>query len=504
MKECVILTTCSTISKRSSKVALFVGLSVLMILVSVLPATAGAATVSLVSHANGNPSYSGNEQSVFSNIDVSGTKIVFYSNATNLTADNPNGSAQVYLYDTVTKMTKLISKAATGAPGGGNNDSVWPNIDPTGRYVVFVSAASNLTNPNAPSNYAQIYRYDTLNDEMKLISHAVGAPNTPGNEHSGYSGVGEAPSIDASGKRIAFISKATNLTASGPGSSAQQIYLYDADLATPISIITQNGNQDASTVRISTDGSSLVFRSRATNYPASPSNASSENHQVYWFGIDTGVMRLVSHKLGSTLGLVGGIASVQPYPDLSADGSKVVFTTYDTEVIGGTGVGEFTQVYLYDMNDPSSVQLITHAWDDENVLANQNSRCPRISKDGRFVSFQSNSTNLVGYNHGSSQSQVYRYNVADGYAELVSHVPSDVTQASTFMVTEPRLSGDGAVVAFQAQGNDLVDATFPSMMWNVFAAALHTPDPPVTYTLSFDKNTTDEVIGMPSSISAAV
>src|SRR5262249_62372893 len=84
---------------------------------------------------------------------------------------------------------------------------------------------------------------------------------------------------------------------------------------------------------------------------------------------------------------------------------------------------------------------------------------PAISADGRFVTFSSTSTNLVsGYTIGHADSiygDVYLVDIQTGIAKLVS-VNIAGTGAANADVTNPSVSNDGSVVAFQSGASNLV------------------------------------------------
>jgi hypothetical protein len=78
-------------------------------------------------------------------LSADGTKLVFVSDVNNL-AGNPDGSNQgtaVFVRDSTTGQTSLVSATPDGQPA--NGDSFDPAISPNGRYVAFVSLATNLT-----------------------------------------------------------------------------------------------------------------------------------------------------------------------------------------------------------------------------------------------------------------------------------------------------------------------------------------------------------------------
>jgi Tol biopolymer transport system component len=89
-------------------------------------------------------------------ISADGRFVVFASDATNLTAGDNNGVADVFLRDTCigapsgcTPATSLVSIASDG--GSANGASASPSISADGRFVSFDSAATNLVLAGAAS-----------------------------------------------------------------------------------------------------------------------------------------------------------------------------------------------------------------------------------------------------------------------------------------------------------------------------------------------------------------
>jgi Tol biopolymer transport system component len=91
-------------------------------------ATGGASSVA-------NPS-----RPIFSN---DGRYIVFHSDATNLVGGDTNGSMDLFLKDLRTGAVTRVSTDASGAEATGG-DSLWASMSPDGRFLSFLSDATNL------------------------------------------------------------------------------------------------------------------------------------------------------------------------------------------------------------------------------------------------------------------------------------------------------------------------------------------------------------------------
>jgi Tol biopolymer transport system component len=84
----------------------------------------------------------GDRESGWPAMSPDGRFVVFCSWATNLVARDTNGSSDVFLYDLRSRTTRRVSVSSTGAQATGQNEGA--AVSAGGRYVVFWSTASNL------------------------------------------------------------------------------------------------------------------------------------------------------------------------------------------------------------------------------------------------------------------------------------------------------------------------------------------------------------------------
>src|SRR5205085_1414092 len=104
-----------------------------------LPAT--AATTQLLSVNSGGQQ--GNAPSGQPSISGDGWLVAFFSNATNLTADQPPGECcNPFLRDRAKGTTTLLNVSSDGTPG--NGPGLYAFIADNGRFATFSSAANNL------------------------------------------------------------------------------------------------------------------------------------------------------------------------------------------------------------------------------------------------------------------------------------------------------------------------------------------------------------------------
>ncbi len=91
------------------------------------------------------------DSSSFPAISADGRFVTFYSNATNLVSGDTNVAADVFVHDRQAGTTERVSVATGGGQATGG-DSYDPAISADGRFVAFVSAATNLVSGDSNSN----------------------------------------------------------------------------------------------------------------------------------------------------------------------------------------------------------------------------------------------------------------------------------------------------------------------------------------------------------------
>ncbi len=311
-----------------------------------------------------------------------GRYVAFASLSTNLVTGVTG--QQVYVRDRQAGQTTLVSKSSAGSTGNGNSSA--PAISADGRYVAFVSAATNLVSGVSGT---QIYRHDRSNGTTILISKDNSVTPVAGN------GVSSAPSISSDGRYVAFASLSTNLV-SGVGAN-QQIYFHDTQSGTngTTSLISKDttttsptaGNGASSAPVINGTGQFIAFVSASTNLVSGFSG-----QQVYVHDRSTGVNGTNSLISRDNSGTPNAGNQNSSQPTMTSDGRYVSFTSSATNLLTGIS-GQ--QIYLHDRNGPTT-SLVSRDNSGSLVAGNGNSDGPAINGAGGFVAFSSVATNLVG------------------------------------------------------------------------------------------------------------
>lgn len=235
-----------------------------------------------------------------------GRYIVFVTASNHQVPGDNNDSDDVFLRDMVTNTTYLVSTATTGGPG--NASSLEPRIARNGRYVVFMSMASNLV-AGTTTNTLRTYRRDTN-------------PSAPSTVLVGEGGL---PHISADGRYVVYSSIYT-------GSAFAHVYRFDAQtgqrvLCSVASDGTTPGNRDSLGPYVSDNGRYVCFTSKARNLITGDTNDEADV-----FMRDLGATPPVTTRVSVGVdGLQGNRASGNAA--MSADGRWIVFTSASEDLV---------------------------------------------------------------------------------------------------------------------------------------------------------------------------
>lgn len=139
-------------------------------------------------------------------ISANGRVVVFQSTAQTLVPGlaQAENISHIYAYDRLTGITERVSVNHRGESGNGPSRN--PSISATGRYVAFMSYATNLVR-NDTNNASDVFIHDRLSGHTTRVS--VGTRGQEGNANSG-----EQLAIAADGHTVVFSSQATTLATS--------------------------------------------------------------------------------------------------------------------------------------------------------------------------------------------------------------------------------------------------------------------------------------------------
>lgn len=205
---------------------------------------------------------------------------------------------------------------------------------------------------------------------------------------------------------------------------------------------------------ISADGRYVSFSSHADNLASVPGSVGVDTTQIYLHDRLACTTTLVTGSPG------GGMAnSASNLSSLSADGSLLAFDSSATNLLPGVDNG-FQQVYLHDRNLGVNT-LISGSPLIAGQEGNGDSALPTLSAHGRYVSFQSEASNLVSgdtnglvdiFVHDRQAQATVRVNVTDDGQQ------AEYTGGPTGGHSRrPSLSSDGRFVVYDSGANNLSD-----------------------------------------------
>jgi Tol biopolymer transport system component len=325
----------------------------------------------------------GNGASSQASISADGRYVAFSSTASNLVPGDTNGVTDAFVYD---RQTGSIECVSFGANGLGNDSSSTPKLSADGRYVAFVSRASNLV-PGDTNAKIDVFLCDRDADLIERVSVASNGTEGDGNSSSA--------SISADGHYVVFVSLATNLvpadTNGGVGTNeGRDIFVFDRDtgLLERVSVASDGtqGNHDSFDPALSADGRYVAFSSDADNLVLGDTNVMRDD---FVYDRQAGTVERVSLASDGTQGNWGGGS-----PSISADGRYVAFSSLSNNLVPGSANGAASDMFVYD-RQTDKIQLVTVASDGTQGNGACASYPPSISADGRYVAFMSFASNLI-------------------------------------------------------------------------------------------------------------
>ena len=377
-------------------------------------------------------------------ISADGRYVAFVSSASNLVSDDTNDVHDVFVRDRTLAKTTRISVDSAGAQA--NHDSFESSISADGRHVAFYSYASNLVSGDTngggnPQLGADVFVHDRTTGETTRVS--LDSAGAQGDGQSNY-----PPTISANGRYVAFSSDASNLV-NGDTNGRADVFVRDRAAGEttrvqvePHSTYGANAESDLGGQSVTADGRFVVFSSLASNLVS----GGDTNQAADVFARDRTLGETTLISLTSA-GARGDNASYDP--SISANGRYVVFSSAASNLVPGD-TNDTPDVFMRDLVTSETIRISV---DSAGAQANRGSSDPSISADGRYVAFFSNATNLVSDDTNEGPDDFVR-DLATGETTLVS-VDSAGVQ-SNGAVSDSSISADGRYVAFSSNANNLV------------------------------------------------
>lgn len=308
------------------------------------------------------------------NMDPSGNLVVFYSNASNLSSGDTNGTYDIFLRDRAAGTMTRISVSRSG--GATNGPSTLPSISTDGRFVVYESDGSNMPVEQDLNAVRDIFVFDRSTQVTKLVTMGIGGVQT--------NGASLNASVSADGRFVAFESLASNLVSGDSG--FRDIFVADRLLGVTERISVGSSGQsnaDSSLAKISGDGRYVVFQSGASNLVANDTNG-----KVDIFIRD----RLLGTIERVSMGAAGAQANNNSFSAaVSFDGTWVAFHSDATNLIAGDS-NNATDVFVRNRVSGATTRESVAS---SGTQGNSTSTNPAFSGDKSILAFASWASNLV-------------------------------------------------------------------------------------------------------------
>ena len=406
----------------------------------------------------------GNATSGRTAISADGRYVAFESAASNLAGAGVTDTNDwdIFVHDTAgkTKTVRVSVRSDGTKTAVVNNFGAWqPVISGNGRFIAFGQDETGLV-PEDTNGIRDIYVHDRdtdrdgVFDEPGAVATFRASPGATG-QSDGASFL-EHSALSFDGRYLTFNSTATTLTVGEADPSGNDTFVVDLNrdgdttvgepgdlVTTRVSITTQGVMQSGSGAEpaISADGRFIVFNSFAAGLVANDTNGVGDTfvHDLFALAVSTA---------GS------GTESA-----LNGDGRYLVFESADPLVQGDTnGVSD---IYVRDRAKQTVLRL---SLSTVNLQANGGSFKPVISKDGRFVAFESDATNLIGDDTNGTRDVFLRDRDADG--DGVFDEPGGTTTtlvsrsvggaAGRGASSGASISADGLFIAFSSAAPNLI------------------------------------------------
>jgi Tol biopolymer transport system component len=160
----------------------------------------------------------GNSGSFSPSMSADGRLITYWSNASNLVANDTNKTGDVFVFDRTDGSTVRVSVGAGDVQGDGMSSD--PAISPDGRFVTFWSGASTLV-PDDTNGKRDIFLADRDDNTVTRVSVADDGTQGDGDSFS--------PNIGGGGGLVAFDSAARTLVSDDHKTKGSDIFLHSED-----------------------------------------------------------------------------------------------------------------------------------------------------------------------------------------------------------------------------------------------------------------------------------
>jgi Tol biopolymer transport system component len=390
----------------------------------------------------------------------------------------PSNVCTLTVISGVTRFSNFTYVARTRAGVSGARK---PAFSYDGRWVAFESRYALVANDT--NGLVDIYVRNKLGGAVKRVSVASSGAQGLGGESTNAA-------ISASGRFIAFQSRATNLVP-GDTNGLADVFLHDRDAdgdgifdeAGAVSTERVNFGQSCITAcvavqtigggsgdpAISGNGRFIAYQTAATNMPGD----SNGRTDIFVFDRVRRITRLISRNINNQ-----AADDHSRNPGMSLNGRYVVFESFADDIAGGnpgTPTAPISDIFLHDrdtdedgvMDEPGAfdTRLVSFNNPCEQNLTNHSIE-PSITYDGRFVVFATAASNakvdeFCAPDDFNRARDIFIWNRVNGSLRRLSERSSgDLPGASG----APVISGNGNLLLFRSQAVNGGGASTPGLV----------------------------------------
>ena len=281
-------------------------------------------------------------------ISPDGSRLVFISSR-DLLGTNPDGFAEVFLYDIASSSLQQVTSTPTDTFDTGR-----PTINANGTRVAFMST-SDFTGGNADGN-PEIFLFDTIQAAFTQVTNSTGTGVADNSQ----------PSLNWTGDRLAFLSM-TNLTGGNPDLNTE-FYIAQCGAATPTPTPTATPTATPTGTPTATPTATPTPTPTAT--PTATPTPTPTPITIVFSSFDVGNLRIFKmNSDGTAVTRLTSGTSPDYEPAISPDGSRIIFSR-----------GVFSDIYAVGPNGG----LVTRLTTDSSI-----NMSPAWSPDGTRIVFWS-------------------------------------------------------------------------------------------------------------------
>lgn len=366
-------------------------------------------------------------------MSANGRFVAFTAMTSALVPHSQNHYSGVFLRDRRDGTTRLISASLSGRPG--NGDSVEPSISASGRYVAFVSSASDLVTDDTNAQ-ADVFVRDLRTGTTRRVSvTSTGAQADGASTHA---------QISADGRFVTFQSSASDLVR-GDTNDCDDIFVRDLETGFTTRVSVSNGGRQAHDMSenpvISADGRFVAFSSLAADLVRGDTNA-------VWDVFVRDRLRETTTRVSVSSGGAQG-DSVSYASAISADGGAVAFWSLADNLVAHDS-NRVEDVFVHDAADGTTRRVSVAG---NGRQANGGSSDAVMSANGRFVVFMSDATNLVARDTNNNDDIFVRDRRAGTTARVSVSTTGGQSNGISFGAA---ISATGRAIAFTSFASNLV------------------------------------------------